>query len=103
MKKMLYALLIAVLIMPVIPAVPAEAAAKTPAPAYNGKWTYYAIYNTIYKLNSQDSVCWAERTEQYTFHVIPPILLTHIMWQSTYLHRKSLKKAGIGMISRWCV
>lgn len=54
MKKMLYVLLIVVLIMPVIPAVSVEAAAKTPAPAYNGKWTYYAIYNTIYKLNSQD-------------------------------------------------
>lgn len=43
MKKMLYVLLIVVLIMPVIPAVSVEAAAKTPAPAYNGKWTYYAI------------------------------------------------------------
>lgn len=55
MKKLLYVLLIAVLIMPVIPAIPTAAATtKTPAPAYNGKWTYYAIYNTIYKLNSQD-------------------------------------------------
>lgn len=43
MKKMLYVLLIVVLIMPVITAVSVEAAAKTPAPAYNGKWTYYAI------------------------------------------------------------
>lgn len=54
MKKLLYVLLIVVLIMPVIPVVPVKAAAKTPAPAYNGKWTYYAVYNTIYKLNSQD-------------------------------------------------
>ena len=55
MKKLLYVLLIAVLIMPVIPAISTRAATtKTPAPAYNGKWTYYAVYNTIYKLNSQD-------------------------------------------------
>lgn len=54
MKKLLYVLLIVVLIMPVIPAVPTEAASKTPAPAYNGKWTYYSIYETIYKLDSQN-------------------------------------------------
>ena len=54
LKKMWYVLLIVVMIVPVIPAVQAGAASKTPAPAYHGKWTYYAIYNTVYKLDSQD-------------------------------------------------
>lgn len=53
MKKMLCIVLAVMMLLPVIPVVSAEAAAKTAAPAYNGKWTYYAVYNTIYKLNSE--------------------------------------------------
>ena len=53
MKKLLCIVLTVMMLLPVIPAELAEAAAKTAAPAYNGKWTYYAVYNTIYKLNSE--------------------------------------------------
>ena len=53
-KKLLCVVLAVVMLLPVIPAVSAEAAVKTAAPAYHGKWTYYAVYNTIYKLNSED-------------------------------------------------
>ena len=53
MKKLLCIVLAVMMLLPVVPAVSAEAAAKTAAPAYNGKWTYYAVYNTIYKLNSE--------------------------------------------------
>lgn len=53
-KKLLCVVLAVAMLLPVIPAVSAEAAAKTAAPAYHGKWTYYAVYNTIYKLNSED-------------------------------------------------
>lgn len=53
-KKLLCVVLAVAMLLPVIPAVSAEATAKTAAPAYHGKWTYYAVYNTIYKLNSED-------------------------------------------------
>ena len=53
MKKMLCIVLAVMMLIPVIPAVSTEAATKTAAPSYNGKWTYYAVYNTIYKLNSE--------------------------------------------------
>lgn len=54
MKKMLCVVLAVMMLLPVIPAVSTEAAVKTAAPAYHGKWTYYAVYNAIYKLNSED-------------------------------------------------
>ena len=53
MKKLVCVILAVMMLLPVVPVVYAKAAAKTAAPAYNGKWTYYAVYNTIYKLNSE--------------------------------------------------
>lgn len=56
MKKWLCIVLAVLMLFQMISVVPADAATKVAAPAYNGKWTYYAIDNTIYKLDSQSGV-----------------------------------------------
>ena len=53
MKRWLCIALAVVMLLPVVPAVQAQAAEKTAAPAYHGTSTYYAVYDTIYKMNSQ--------------------------------------------------
>lgn len=80
-QKMLCVLLVAVMTISLIPAVPAEAAAsKTSAPAYNGQWTYYAIYNTIYKLDSKNG------TAQKMKEIKDVDMITDISYYDGYLY-----------------
>ena len=53
MKRWLCIVLAVVMLLPVIPAVQAQAAGQTTAPAYHGDSTYYAVYGTVFRLDSQ--------------------------------------------------
>lgn len=52
-QRWLCIMLAVMMLLPVIQILSAEAQTKTAAPAYQGKWTYYAVGDTIYKLDSK--------------------------------------------------
>ncbi len=52
-QRWLCIMLAVMMLLPVIQILPAEAQTKAAAPAYQGKWTYYAVGDTIYKLDSK--------------------------------------------------
>ena len=52
-KRWLCIVLAVMMLLPVIPAVQAQAAERTAAPAYHGNSTYYAVYGTIFRLDAK--------------------------------------------------
>lgn len=55
-QRWLCIMLAVMMLLPVIQTLPAEAQTKAAAPAYQGKWTYYAVGDTIYKLDSKAGI-----------------------------------------------
>ncbi len=62
MKRWLCIALAVVMLLPMIPAVQAQAAEQTAAPAYHGDSTYYAVYGTIFRLDAKSGT--AEKVKE---------------------------------------
>ncbi len=79
--KKLFVLSLFLMIAACLPAISSQAATpKTAAPAYNGKWTYYAVENTIYKLDSQTGSAKKVKTISSTCYI------SDISYKSGYLY-----------------
>ncbi len=81
LKKMFAASFLLLMILAFLPAVSTQAATpKSAAPAYNGKWTYYSVLNTIYKLNSETGSAKKVKTISSAFTV------SDISYKSGYIY-----------------
>lgn len=68
-KRWLCIVLAVMMLLPVIPAVQAQAAERTAAPAYHGNSTYYAVYGTIFRLDAKSGTAKKVREIKQAFTV----------------------------------
>lgn len=50
---LVFILILCIAVVTILSSLNVQAKSSMPEPSYNGKWTYYTVNNTIYKLNSE--------------------------------------------------
>lgn len=79
-KRWLCIALAVMMLLPVIPAVQAQAAERTAAPAYHGNSTYYAVYGTIFRLDAKSG------TDQKVREIKKAFTVSDISYYNGYLY-----------------